>query len=174
MPTSPIGPPPPLMSPSTSPVDLALYEIPHPNPYLFDLTIETSQLSGIINHVNNVEYVRWIDRAAELHGDAVGYSRETLLAGDMMWFVARHEVDYCAEVWAEDGLRIATWVRNFHKVKSLRDTVIIREKDQTIVCRASTLWVLVTLSTRRARRIPPEMIQAFDPLTLPETLPARS
>lgn len=56
---------------------------------------------------------------------------------------------------------IATWPRDFARVKSWRDYVVIRPSDQTVVCKASTLWVLVNLETRRPIRIPQEMIARF-------------
>jgi acyl-CoA thioester hydrolase len=83
---------------------------------------------------------------------------------NLMWFVARHEVDYLAECWLGDELVIATWVRDMKRIKSWRDFVIVRPADGTVVCRAATLWVLVDLGTRRPRRIDDEMIRRFQPL----------
>ena len=138
--------------------------IAHPRPFLCELVVEPRHIGNVIEHVSNLEYPRWIDRAAELHSDALGYTRARLLDDDMMWFVARHEIDYCAETWLGDRLTVATWVRDVRRVKSWRDTVILRPADGEIVCRASTLWVLVRLSTRRPLRIPPELIERLDPL----------
>jgi acyl-CoA thioester hydrolase len=81
-----------------------------------------------------------------------------------MWFVARHEIDYLAEAFPDDELIIATWVRDMRKVKSWRDYLIIRPADQTVICRAATLWVLVDLATRRPCRIEREMADRFNPL----------
>ena len=81
-----------------------------------------------------------------------------------MWFVARHEIDYLAEVWHNDKLVIATWVRDMQRVKSWRDYVVIRPADEVVVCRAATLWVFVDLARRRPQRIPDEMAQRFSPL----------
>lgn len=124
-------------------------------------------MSNVVDHVSNIEYVRWLDRAAELHADSLGYTRRWLLANDMMWFVARHEIDYLAEAHAGDELVIATWVRTIGKVKSWRDYVIARPADQTVICRAATLWVLVNLQTRRPKRISSPMIDRFAPLEAP-------
>jgi acyl-CoA thioester hydrolase len=117
-----------------------------------------------VAHVSNIEFVRWLDRAAELHADSLGYTRRWMLDHGVMWFVARHEVDYLAEALPGDELAIATWVRDMRKVKSWRDYVIVRPADQTIVCRAATLWVFVDLATRRPMRIPAEMAARFQPV----------
>lgn len=154
----------PHMTPRQHPIDLSHCEIPHPKPFVCDLRVSPHELSGTIEHVSNIEYVRWLDRAAELHSDTVGYTRKSLLSQSVMWFVARHEIDYLGETWRDDELVIATWVRSFRRVKSWRDYVITRPADETIVCRAATLWVLVDLPTRRPTRISPDMLSRFDPL----------
>src|SRR5262245_66189093 len=153
------------LSQRTSPLDLAGFSIAHPAPFLCEIAISRAHLSGVVDHVSNIEYVRWLDRAAELHADSLGYTRKWLLDNGIMWFVARHEIDYMAEAWLGDELVIATWVRDFRKVKSWRDYVIVRPSDHTVICRAATLWVLVDLESRRPRRIDEEMIQRFGPLT---------
>lgn len=150
-----------MITPRTVETDLISFDIPHPRPFLCDIAVGHEHLSGVIEHVSNIEYVRWLDRAAELHADSFGYTRQWLLDQGMMWFVARHEIDYLAETWLNDQLIIATWVRDVHKVKSWRDYVILRPADETLICRASTLWVLVDLTTRRPKRIPSVMIARF-------------
>jgi acyl-CoA thioester hydrolase len=154
----------PNLTPRTSPIDLMAFAIPHSHPFTCDIRITSDQLSGLIPHVSNIEYVRWLDRAAELHADSLGYTRDALMAAGVMWFVARHEIDYCAEAWLDDELIIATWVRDMRKVKSWRDFLIVRPRDETVICRASTLWVLVNLETRRPQRISLEMVRRFAPL----------
>jgi acyl-CoA thioester hydrolase len=148
----------------TASLDLEPYEIPHPRPFLLDLTVERAHLGDVIEHVSNIEYVRWLDRAAELHSDALGYTRQWLLERGQMWFVARHEIDYRAECCLGDELVVATWVRDFKRIKSWREFAIMRPSDETIVCRASTLWVLVNLETRKPVQITREIIERFEPL----------
>ena len=153
----------PTLTPRRPGFDVVAYGLPQPprSPFLCDLRVTRDQLGTVIEHVSNIEYVRWLDRAAELHSDAVGYSRDRLLSLNMMWFVARHEIDYLAETWLNDELVIATWVRDFAKVKSWREYVIVRPRDQRVICTAATLWVLVDLKTRRPTRIDSEMAQRF-------------
>jgi acyl-CoA thioester hydrolase len=154
----------PTLSPRGVPIDLSHFEIAHPNPFICDIHVDRHQIGNVIEHVSNIEYVRWLDRAAELHADSLGCTRKWLLDNGIMWFVARHEIDYMAEAWLGDELVIATWVRDFKKVKSWRDYVIARPSDGIVICRAATLWVLVDLESRRPRRIDEEMIRRFQPL----------
>lgn len=138
--------------------------IPHPRPFICTLTITPDAIGEVVAHVTNVEYVRWLDRAAELHADHLGYTRRVMLDQGWMWFVARHEVDYEAECWEGDELILATWVRDMGRIKSWRDTVAWRPADGRVVMRAATLWVFVDLETRRPARVPTEMADQFDPL----------
>jgi len=148
--------------------DPGQWDIPHEAPFLCELRVDHSLVSRAVPHVNNIGFVQWVDRVAELHADALGYTREELLRRGVMWFVVRHEIDYLAEAWPNDQLVLATWVRTMQRVKSWRDTVVLRPVDQTVLCRAATLWVLVDLNTRRPLRHEPQMISSFAPLQPPQ------
>lgn len=150
---------------TTPSLDLRSWKIPHPKPFVCAIRVGRELLNPMVPHVSNIEYVRWLDRVAELHSDSLGYTRPWLAERNLMWFVARHEVDYLAETWEADELLVATWVRDFRRVRSWRDYAILRPSDETVVCRASSLWVLVNLETRRPSRISEKMIDAFQPIS---------
>jgi acyl-CoA thioester hydrolase len=135
---------------------LSAHGVP-PASFLIDLHVDPGQVHEAVDHVDNVEYVRWLDRAAEMHADSLGFTRQWLLDRGICWFVGRHEIDYLAEARSGDDLVVATWVREVRRVRSWRDYVIVRPADGVLVCRGATLWVLVDLATRRATRIPPEI-----------------
>ena len=61
-------------------------------------------MSAEVAHVNNVEYVQWVDALAAMHAAELGHGRPAMLASGRMWFVARHELDYRAECFAGDVL----------------------------------------------------------------------
>lgn len=136
----------------------------HPRPFLAEITVADRHLSRLVPHANNVEYLGWIDRVAELHADSLGHTRAGLLAAERCFFVARHEVDYLGECWKDERLLVVTWVRSMRKTTSWRDTMILRPQDGALVCRASTLWAFVDMVSRRPARIPAPMIADFDPL----------
>lgn len=148
----------------THDVTLRSTSVPHPRAFAMTLVPGSSGLSRAVAHVNNVEYVRWLDRAAEMHADSLGFTRASMAAVDRMWFVVRHEVDYRAEAFPGELLHLFTWVRNMGRSTSWRDTLVVRAKDGAPVCQAATCWAYVNLSTRRPARIPPDVAAAFDPL----------
>jgi len=143
-------------------------DVQHPSPFLCEIKVDNKQSSSEVDHVNNIQYIRWIDRGSQLHCDACGWTRSRLLDDGVMWFVARHEIDYLAEVKAGDTLQLTTWVDDVRRVKSWRSTVIHTTSDPIrAVCKCRTLWVLVDLNTRRPTAIPKDMAMAFDSRTKP-------
>ncbi|MCH8823367.1 MAG: acyl-CoA thioesterase [Planctomycetes bacterium] len=154
------------MAERSNPFDLSPYSIAHDKPFLCDLTVDDQAVSEMIPHVINTEYVRWLDKAAELHSDSLGYSRQGMLDDGFMWFVVRHEIDYLAEAWPGDDLVVITWVRDMQRVKSWREYVVVRPNDEAIICKAATLWVLVDLNSRKPKRISLEMAEQFSPLEI--------
>jgi len=140
----------------------------HPRPFQCKIEIQPHQSSNEVEHVNNIEFLKWIDRASQLHCDSCGWERNTLLDAGMMWFVARHEIDYRSEALQDDDLLLSTWVEDVRRVKSWRTTSIHALNDKhRLVCNCRTLWVLVDLETRRPISIPKDMANSFDSLALP-------
>lgn len=153
------------LQPHDGAVHPEMWGIEHPRPFVVRLKASSDNVSRSVPHISNIEFVRWLDRAAELHADSVGQTRAKLLEAGMMWFVARHEIDYRAEAWPGDELLVATWVIDFQRVRSWRGFRIVRPADETIVCEAKTLWVLVDLATRKPKRIDHAVAALYDPLT---------
>jgi acyl-CoA thioester hydrolase len=157
-----------LLTPCSAKETITFANVEHPNPFQCEITVSDSHTSNEVNHINNIQYIRWIDKAAEMHCDASDWTRERMLQDGIMWFVARHEIDYVAEATSSDQLRLTTWVDDVRRVKSWRTTVIHTIGDpHKEVCRCKTLWVLVNLETRRPISVPLEMAQAIEPLHKP-------
>ena len=127
-----------------------------------EMTVPAEGVSDGVPHVNNVEYVRWVDRLAEMATDAAGFTRERHLREGSMWFVARHEIDYRGEAFAGDEILAATWIVDGTRTTVRRATLVVRPVDGRVICSATTRWALVNLETRRPMRIPPAIRAAFD------------
>ncbi len=126
--------------------------------------VEPEQLSTLVPHLNNVEIVRWIDRVAEAHLDHAGWPRRTLAADGVMWFVARHEIDYRGEAFANDAISAITWVESYGRTTCLRATRLVRDRDARLLVAARTRWAHVDLSSRRPTRIPEAVLRAVPAL----------
>jgi acyl-CoA thioester hydrolase len=136
---------------------LPLDDIPHEHVFAGSLTVTHIDISAVVPHVSNIHYVRWIDRMAELHCDAIGWPWDRLAQAKTMWFVARHEIDYLAECFLDDTLLLLTWITDVRRTTSHRAHAIVRRADHSMVCCAHTRWVLVDLQTRRPCRLPADL-----------------
>ncbi len=134
-------------------------------PFTLALHVSSAAHSASIAHVSNVEYVRWIDRMCELHGESCGRSRAALVAEGRMWFVSRHEIDYQRESFAGDELACATWVSSAGKTTLHRESVIWRRSTGDSICRATSRWVLIDLASRKPLRIGDAELKLLQPLT---------
>jgi acyl-CoA thioester hydrolase len=154
------------INPTSSPV--AIEGVPHDAPFQCTITIQEHQSSNEVEHVNNIEYLRWIDKGAQLHCDDCEWTRERLLGSRIMWFVARHEIDYRSEAIVGDALLLTTWVDDVRRVKSWRTSQIhALGETPRLVCECKTLWVLVDLDSRRPTAIPKELATALQSLRTP-------
>ena len=115
-----------------------------------------------LGHVNNQEYVRWMQEAAIAHSDAQGWPLERYLERGQGWLVRRHTVEYLRPAFAGDALVLYTWVASFARSSSPRRYLLHRAADHTIVARAETLWVFVDIRTGAPARLPAELRSAFE------------
>ncbi|MGA0174270.1 MAG: acyl-CoA thioesterase [Phycisphaerales bacterium] len=142
---------------------LSEWSIAHVAPHLIGFRIGPSLLSDPVAHLNNVAILQLVDRAAEDHLDRFGWTRRAMAAEGVMWFVARHEIDYRAEAFAGDELVAATWIESFGRTTCLRSTQLRRLGDDRLVAEAISRWVHIDLASRRPRRIAEELRLAMPP-----------
>jgi acyl-CoA thioester hydrolase len=76
--------------------------------------------------------------------------------------VRSHWIEYLQPAFAGDDVTVLTWVADFRKVRSLRKYKIVRARDDAILARAETEWAFVGLADRAPRRVPRELVEAFE------------
>jgi acyl-CoA thioester hydrolase len=112
-------------------------------------------------HVNNQEYLRWMQELAIEHSTALGWPFERYVASGASWYVKSHFIDYLRPAQLGDTLLACTWVSAMNERSSPRHTLFLRESDRQIVARAETLWIYVSLKTGRPLRIADDVRAAF-------------
>jgi acyl-CoA thioester hydrolase len=127
--------------------------------YQYKLTVTEDALDAN-GHVNNLEYLRWMQSAAVLHSDSQGCTEATTAAG-ATWVVRTHHVEYLRPAFAGEHIIVLTWVSDFRRVHSLRKYRIIRLEDNAVLVKGETDWVFVDANTGRLRSIPQNVINAF-------------
>lgn len=113
----------------------------------------TPEHIDINGHVNNVEYVRWMQDAAIAHSQSVG-GRQALHELNTTWFAREHHIKYLLPVELGDDLVIRTWADSFKRTSSIRRYDFYRQRDNKLVVEASTNWVYVDRDSGRPQPIP--------------------
>jgi acyl-CoA thioester hydrolase len=128
--------------------------------YRYNFTVPQESIDGN-GHVNNVEYVRWMQDAAILHSDSRGCTGLTEKIG-ATWVVRSHHIEYFRPAYAGEQISVWTWVANFRRVQSLRKYRIIRISDNTLLAEGESDWVFIDAARGKPRAIPKEVIAAFE------------
>ena len=100
--------------------------------YRHDIEVPPSAIDEN-GHVNNVQYVQWMQDAAVQHSNAAGCTQVTLALG-ATWVIRSHQIEYLRPAFQGDHLVVLTWVSNFRKVRSLRKYRFFREFGQGHPC----------------------------------------
>ena len=88
-----------------------------------------------LGHVNNIEYLRWVQEVAIDHWNAIAPKDDL---DKLIWVVLRHEIDYKAQAFAGDELTVRTWVGTASRLKFERHTEIFR--GAKLLAKALTIW----------------------------------
>jgi len=114
-------------------------------------------------HVNNSNYVRYMQEAAFDASAAAGYGDEAYDRLGLIWLIRDTEVEYLQPLRYGDTAEVTTWVEDFRRVRSRRAYEIRRQGEEDVLARGSTDWVLLDRESLRPVSIPEEMKQAFFP-----------
>jgi len=111
-------------------------------------------------HVNNVNYVQWMQDVAVRHYESIGGVEPTQTLG-ATWVVRSHNVVYLSPAFEGDVIEVRTWVVNLRKVRSLRRYQFVRVSDGKLLVNGETDWVFVNVRNGRLIAVPPEIAGLF-------------
>jgi len=114
-------------------------------------------------HLNNANYLRYMQEAAFAASAAAGYDLARYAALGSHWLIRETEIEYRQPVRYGDTVEVKTWVADFRKVRSRRAYEFRRVGTDDLVAVAQTDWVYLDSSSGRPAPIPPAMIAAFFP-----------
>ena len=114
----------------------------------------------VLGHVNNREYLKWMERIATHHAAAVGWSFEALRAMGRTWVAREHWVEYLRPSFEGERLEMFSWIQGWRAAASLR-RYAIRRADELIFVGA-TEWVFVDYEKRRPALFADEQIAVFE------------
>jgi acyl-CoA thioester hydrolase len=111
-----------------------------------------------LKHVNNVQYVQWIQDIAKEHWEN-RVSEEIL--NTCFWVVIRHEIDYKKQAFLDDELIIQTFVGDQTHVTSQRFVNILNKQTKKVLVKAKSTWCLMDYKTKKPVKISAEMLRVF-------------
>lgn len=122
------------------------------------LTIEVQpEHIDILNHVNNVVYLGWVQDAAISHWTVLAPLE---MQQAMFWVVRRHEIEYLRPSFLGEQLVVTTWIGREVDGLFERFTHISRQSDGAAVVEVLSMWCPMDMGTgRRIREIPADVIE---------------
>ena len=128
--------------------------------YRHEFVVQPASVDGN-GHVNNVEYVKWMQEVAMMHSDSVECTQATREAG-ATWVARSHRIEYLRPAFNGDSMAVLTWVSDFRRVRSLRKYKFVRTTDNAVIAEGETDWVFVDAKTGRPISIPEAVSSAFE------------
>lgn len=101
----------------------------------------------VLEHVNNREYLRWMEEAATDHAAKCGWTFSELKKVNRAWVARQHWIEYLRPALLGDDLILYTWVQGAKRFSSLRRYALKRGNELLMV--GATEWVLVDFAERR-------------------------
>lgn len=126
---------------------------------VFTLTIRVSSEDiDNLQHVNNLVYVKWMDKIATEHWSYL--TKESPLP-QYVWVVMRHEIDYLKQAILGDEITVKTWVGETKGISSVRFMEFY--KNAVLLVKAKTTWVMLDAKTLKPARIRENVLKVLQP-----------
>ncbi len=123
------------------------------NGFEFNFQVKETEIDDL-QHVNNVNYLNWVQLAANKHWAFLSNSE---IDSEFVWVVLRHEIDYISPAFLNDTITVKTWIGESYGVKSERFVEVKREGE--LLTKAKTIWCLLNKKTLKPTRIPENILQ---------------
>lgn len=133
-----------------------------PNRYAWTFTVGRESID-VNGHVNNVEYIRWMQEVAIRHTQHLGADVRAAAAG-LIWVVRSHNIEYRLPAFEGDEIQLATWVDSVERVSSVRRYEFRRTDTDILLASGQTNWVCLNRESGRPAAIPERLMRMyFDP-----------
>ena len=142
----------------SEPLKSPAWDAPRPHVLPVDVTVTHIDL---MQHVNNVHYLQWLENVAWDHSVSLGMRHEdyTRLGHGMV--VRRHELDYVAPALLGDRVLLATWIVALDRLSLHRRYQFVRGADGATLFRGATHFVCVGIASGKVHRMVPEFVEAY-------------
>ncbi len=108
-------------------------------------------------HVNNLEYLKWMQEAAIKHSTHFGWPPKRYLEIGYSWVVGSHYIEYLRPAFEDDRLGIVTWVSEIKSRMMKRHYWCINKETKKILSKGETMWIFVRGTDGKPCRIIDEL-----------------
>jgi len=130
-----------------------------PNRFSWTFTVGRESID-VNDHVNNVEYVRWMQEVATRHTQHLGADIRAAAAG-LIWIVRSHNITYRIPALEGDEIQLSTWVGSVERVTSVREYEFRRTRDNALLASGQTNWVCLNRESGRPSAIPERLMKMY-------------
>lgn len=114
-------------------------------------------------HVNNANYLAYIEECNVGAAAAYGWSLERIMAQGVAIVARRYRIEYREPAVMHDELEVTSYLSDVKRATAVRHNEVRRARDGALLARSHALWVFVDLQTGRPVRIPAIFMDAFRP-----------
>lgn len=100
------------------------------------------------NHVNNVQYVKWVEEIAAEHWDSVKYKLDF---PDDIWMLLDHHIQYKKQVYLGDLITVKTYPKPPEGIRQPRKVEFYC--NDVLVVDSLTLWAFIDKKTQKIKRL---------------------
>ena len=111
-----------------------------------------------LGHVNNVQYLYWVQTVAHAHWEKLTKGATESLG---FWVVRSHSITYKNQAFEGDVLTLHTFVKQSRGVLSER-IVEIFNAEQILLAQCSTQWCYLDASSQKPISIPENILRLFN------------
>lgn len=122
----------------------------------------------LYGHVNNANYLRYMQEAAFEASAAAGYDPQRYTQMGCTWYAHATDIEYLRPAQYGDTIVVKTWVVDFRRVTSRRAYELHSTATGELVAKATTDWAFLDAATQKPAAIPDELVQSFFPDGAPE------
>ena len=123
-----------------------------------DIIVQDTHLDDN-DHVNNVQYLQWIQDVAKAHWE---HEADESWLRDYYWVALSHFVEYKKPAFLHDLLVIKTHIESFKGVKSERFVRVYHKKTDELLCQCVTIWCMLDRKSNKPTRVTQDMERAFE------------
>lgn len=108
------------------------------------------------NHVNNVQYVHWVEEIAGEHWDFV--KQKTPYPNDV-WMLLDHHIQYKKQVYLSEKMTVKTYPKAPEGIRQPRKVEFYCNGE--LVADSATLWVLIDRETQKIKRLEADWLETL-------------